>query len=161
MEPHPALAPLAFLLGTWRGEGAGEYPTIGPFRYTEQLVFGQVGKPFLTYRQTSRRLGGDEAPLHTEVGYLRPVDPDTAELVLAQPTGVVEVHGGVVDGAGVTFRSLTVATTPTAKPVSEVERWFRRDGDELHYRLAMAAVGRPLTHHLEGRLDLVGDPSAS
>ncbi|MFV0257897.1 MAG: FABP family protein [Acidimicrobiales bacterium] len=159
MTPHPALSPLAFLLGTWRGQGEGEYPTIEPFQYTEELVFGHAGKPFLAYRQATRRIGGDEGPLHAEVGYVRPVGDAAAELVLAQPTGVVEVHQGVIDDTAVTFRSSVVATTPTAKAVSEVERWFRRGGDELHYRLAMAAVGQPLTHHLEGRLRRIDDPN--
>ena len=44
---HPELEPLAGLLGAWRGEGAGEYPTIAPFRYGEELRFWHVGKPFL------------------------------------------------------------------------------------------------------------------
>jgi hypothetical protein len=37
--PHPAVAPLAFLLGKWRGEGEGSFPTISPFRYGEELLF--------------------------------------------------------------------------------------------------------------------------
>jgi hypothetical protein len=32
---HPDLMPLAWLVGTWRGKGRGEYPTISPFHHSE------------------------------------------------------------------------------------------------------------------------------
>ena len=48
--PHPAVAPLAFLLGKWRGEGEGSFPTISSFRYGEELLFShhpsKVAAPF-------------------------------------------------------------------------------------------------------------------
>lgn len=37
--PHPSVAPLLFLLGKWRGEGEGTFPTINPFRYGEEILF--------------------------------------------------------------------------------------------------------------------------
>jgi len=144
---HHDVAPLRVLLGTWRGEGQGDYPTIDPFSYTEEVTFGHVGKPFLAYGQKTWRQP-DGFPLHAESGYLRLPSWDTAELVLAHPTGIVEVTEGTWDGTQLLLRSTLIGRTATAKPVTEVERRFTLDGDELRYTVAMAAMGLPLTHHL-------------
>lgn len=159
---HPDLALLAPLVGTWEGHGHGEYPTIEPFDYREVSTFTHVGKPFLAYTQRTRAVD-DGRPLHAETGYLRALGDGRVELVLVHPTGVAELAAGTVEplddaagdgGTGFVVRlgTTTVATTATAKEVTAVERVITVSGDRLHYRVAMAAVGHGMTHHLDAEL---------
>jgi hypothetical protein len=150
MEPVAELGSLRFLLGTWRGGGRGDYPTIEPFTYEEEISFTHVGKPFIAYAQ--RTWTPDGRPLHTESGYVRPVGTDGVELVLAQPTGITEIHSGSVDGCSVRLISRHVGVSPTAKDVRAVTRSLWVEGDTLRYRLEMEAVDQPLQFHLEAEL---------
>ena len=148
---HPDLEPIAFLLGVWRGRGHGDYSTIDAFDYLELATFTHVGKPFLAYSQrTSDAVTG--APLHAETGYLRPIDAGTAEFVVAQPSGIVELHDVVITATSLTMVSSQVVTTRSAKRVDEVRRRVVVDGDRLDYELDMAAVGEPMQRHLVGSL---------
>lgn len=151
---HPDVEPLAFLLGEWQGEGRGAYPTIEDFRYREAVTFGHVGKPFVSYTQRTAALD-DGRPLHSESGYLRPQPEGRVELVLAQPSGLVEVDEGVVRGGRVELVSTLVARTPSAKEVTEVRRLLDVDGDVMRYQLEMAAVGQHRQFHLEAELHRV------
>jgi hypothetical protein len=150
-ELHPDLKALAPLLGQWAGRGSGEYPTIKPFDYLEEVTFAHVGKPFLTYAQKTRAVA-DERPLHAETGYLRVPQPGQVELVLAHPTGVTEIEVGTyrqLDGViEVKLSASNIGLTPSAKQVSALARRFRIAGEELSYAVQMGAVGQPLQHHL-------------
>ena len=144
------LAPLHFLLGTWVGEGRGEYPTVDDFRYLEETTFAHPGKPVLAYSQRTWMIP-DRRAAHAELGYLRPVE-DGVELLLVQPSGVAEVSVGTVAGTRLELASVALARTPTAKPVTEVRRVYERRGDTLWYQLDMAAVDQPLGIHCEAEL---------
>lgn len=151
IDLHPDLAPLAPLLGTWAGRGAGKYPTIQPFDYLEEIVFSHVGKPFLAYAQKTKA-AADGKPLHAETGYLRAPQPGHVELVLAHPSGVTEIEVGTYSVAGdlieMEMSSTAIGLAPTAKEVTALGRSFRIDGDELSYSVQMGAVRQPLQDHL-------------
>lgn len=153
---HPHLQPLAFLLGTWQGRGEGSYPTSPSFVYDETVVFSHRGGPYLVYEQrTSDPASG--RPLHGEMGYLRALADGGLELILAHPTGVTEIAPGTVTGQSVRFVSSEVGVAPAAKHVAALERDLDvdADGTTMTSVLRMAAVGQPLTHHLQSTLQRV------
>jgi len=155
---HEDVRPLGFLLGTWRGEGAGRYPTITPFSYGEEIRFWHIGRPFLVYSQVTWSLA-DGSPMHGETGFWRPKPEGQLEIVLAHPSGVVEVEEGgievVADATRIELATTTVALTATAKPVQALTRSFRIEGDDLTYSVSMEAVGQSLQHHLGAELHRV------
>lgn len=155
-QPHPDIETLSFLLGTWLGEGKGEYPTVRPFAYGEEVRFWHVGKPFLAYTQRTWALD-DDRPLHSEMGYWRPQPGGALEVILAHPFGITEVEIGAVSGQRVELMTHSIEGSPTAKEVTRVERSFRVTGDVLGYDLRMAAVGQPVTHHLQAELRRVSE----
>ena len=147
IDLNAALAPVGFLLGTWRGEGQGQYATIQPFRYREEIRFTHNGKAFLIYTQRTEALDTGQ-PLHGEAGYLRLVGEGRVEFVIAQPTGFAEISLGHIQGQRLDVESSTVVRTPTAKPVTSIRRSFWMERDALCYELKMAMEGVPLARHL-------------
>jgi hypothetical protein len=148
---HPDAAALEFLLGTWTGEGRGWYSTIEPFAYGEEARFWHVGKPFVAYSQRTWALD-DGRPMHSESGYWRPKASGVIELVLAHPTGHVEVAEGTLDGTTLSLSSRLVGATSSAKAVAAIGRQFVVEGDVLRYTMAMEAVGEALQEHLAAEL---------
>ena len=78
---HPNCARLAWLIGTWAGNGHGQYPTIEPFQFGQEVIFQQDGRPFIHY--FSRAWITD-----AEGNTIRPA---------AQATGRQVVRSGIVD----------------------------------------------------------------
>ena len=149
---HPALGPLAALVGTWVGQGSGHYPTIADVAYREEVRFSHDGRPVLRYEQRTRRVLED-VPMHVETGYLRGPSAQTAELLVVHPTGLSEVahlavHRDeqgrlVLDG-----QRAPLGRSETAKAVEDVRRRFVLDGDTLSYDVWMTYAGHPDEHHL-------------
>jgi hypothetical protein len=153
VSPAEELADLGFLLGIWRGSGEGEYPTIDPFTYEEEILIEDVGDTYLLYTQRSWS-AADGAPVHLERGFLRPGADGEVELTLAHPLGLVEVAHGRIDGSGVTFATEDgdVGRTHTGSDVTGVIRRYVVDGDTLSYEVDMATERTDMTIHLRGAL---------
>jgi hypothetical protein len=152
---HFGVQPLEFLLGAWRGEGTGQYPTIEDFSYAEEARFWHDGRPLIHYAQRtwSAQTG---APMHSEMGFLRIGPGGGLELMLAHVFGIVEVEEGTLTGQRIELAATTMAFTSTAKHVDRLERVIQVQGGVLTYEVQMAAVGQPLHAHLRAQLRLEG-----
>lgn len=159
---HEGLAPLAFLVGSWHGFGAGVYPTIKDFRYEQELDFGHDGRPFLQYTSRSWIVDDDGRrvrPAAREAGWWRiGGSAREVEVTMSQPTGIVEVYLGEVVFHKVELATDVVARTASAKEVTALKRLYglvpaeRGDGHDLAYAIDLAAVGQSLQPHLSARL---------
>ena len=155
-----AVQPFAWLIGTWRGEGVGGYPTIdADFRFGEEMTFACPGKPLLTFTSKSWAVD-DGRPLSLQTGFWRPTSPTEVEVVLAVASGLVEVfYGQLVDGPSgvhVEMETDVIVHTATAKEVTKDRRMFAERGGQLMYAQDMAAVGETRLHpHLSAALDRV------
>jgi hypothetical protein len=144
------------LLGTWRGGGHGDFPTIDAFDYGEWMHFEHVGDEFLLSSQRSW-LAGDGSPLHFERGFWRPGASDgDVEVTLAHPLGLTEVAEGRLRAEGAAtileLRTVSIGRTSTGMDVVGLDRRYRIEGDTLRYEIDMATGSTPMTRHLTGAL---------
>ncbi len=153
---HDRLEHLAFLVGTWSGVGVVGYPTIESANYEQELSFTHDGRPFLSYSSRTWLIDGDGArirPAATETGFWRPgKEPRDVEVLLAHPTGIVEVYVGEVAFTRIDLATDVVARTETAKQVGGLKRLYGLVEGDLAYAIDMAAVDQPLQSHVSARL---------
>ena len=141
-EEHPAIAPLSFLLGRWKGTGKGDYPTIEAFRLRpgghlqpHREAVPDLHQPLLaagTTRTASQarraRRAGRLEPLAVETGFWRPQPDGKVEVLLSHPTGITEIYAGEFRGlTSIELVTDAVARTATAKPYTAGKRLYGQD----------------------------------
>jgi THAP4-like, heme-binding beta-barrel domain len=160
-ELHKSVQQLLPFIGVWRGRGSGEYPTIEPFEYAQEIRISHDGRPFLAYEARAWLVTPDGQPIRPggrEVGWWRPildadgVPTDEIEALYCTPTGIMELHVGHVTGVKIEMSTDTVVRTSTAKEVTAGSRLYGIVDRDLLYAQDMAAVGQPLQPHLAARL---------
>jgi hypothetical protein len=148
---HPELMPLAWLIGTWRGKGNGEYPNVPSFQFAQELSFNHDGRPFLNYFSRSWLIDENDEiirPASSEVGFWRIKKNNVLEVVLAHDTGITEGWVGLVQGAKIQLEMDQGYSSPTAKIVTAGSRLYGLVEGELFTSYDMAAQGQTLQAHL-------------
>ena len=148
---HPELMPLAWMVGTWRGTGRGEYPTIKPFTFEQEVVFNHDGRNFLNYYSRTWILDDDGKvvkPGASETGFWRPKENKTLEVVIAHSTGISEGWVGVHDGPKIQLAMDQGYSAPSAKIVTAGSRLYGLVEGELFFAYDMAAEGQTLQAHI-------------
>jgi hypothetical protein len=161
---HKAVQPLLPFIGVWRGRGSGEYPTIESFEYAQEIRISHDGRPFLAYESHAWLIEDDGTPIRPagrEVGWWRPVQQDgkgtdEIEVLLTNPTGIMELYVGRIDHLKVELVTDAVVRTVTAKEVNAGQRLYGIVEGALLYAQEMSAVGQPMSPHLSARLVRVG-----
>jgi hypothetical protein len=158
------LVPLAWLVGSWAGAGVVGYPTLQEeSQFGQEIEFSHDGRPFLSYTSRAWLLdaGGEKVrPLAVESGFWRPGGPAASggievEVLLAHPTGFVEIYLGTADGPRVDLATDDVARTSTAKEYTAAKRLYGLVEGDLLWAMDMAAMGQPLQPHSSARLKRV------
>ncbi len=152
---NPECAKVAWLLGTWRGNGHGDYPTIEGFEFGQECIFTHDGRPFFHYMSRGWIVDADGNKVRDaaiETGFLRPKATGEVELLLTHNTGFVEIYVGEVDGAKIELSTDAVVRTGTAKEYSAGHRMYGLVEGDLLWAYDMAAMGQELQPHLWGRL---------
>ncbi|WP_336086450.1 FABP family protein [Nocardia sp. SSK8] len=96
---HAMLALLP-LVGVWRGEGEGNHPTEGDYRFGQQIIVSHDGGDYLAWESQTWKLDAEGAyasPDLRESGFWRvgtDGDDEMLELLLTHSSGIVELFYG-------------------------------------------------------------------
>ena len=158
-DVNEALLGTAWLLGSWAGNGHGNWPDVGDFEFGQQIDFSTNGGPFLHYVSQCWTLdenGQPKAPLTMEDGFWRPGADADVEMVVAHPEGIVEVWAGAIQGTKIEATTDLVARTKTGEPaVTGGQRLYGNVEGDLLYAWDRAADGVPMQPYMWARLQKV------
>ncbi len=154
---HPDCAPIAWLLGTWQGNGHGDYPTIDAFQFGQECIFTHDGRPFFHYLSRAWIVDDEGVKVRDaaiETGFIRSKSDGSLEWLLTHNTGFAEIWIGEAEIGTPRLEVTTdaVARTETAKEMTGGHRMYGMVGGDLMWAYDMAAAGQSLQPHLWGRL---------
>lgn len=165
----PEVYPLAWLVGSWRGEGVLSYPGIDDATFVQDVTFDHDGGPYLRYTSTIRvvtptvpeTLPADwtedmpaEADETAEAG-------EPAEAPADDPSAGEQAAGGLQDGAGEPEPELRIWSTETGYWRVPPERPEGLPEGKHPLEVLLADPAGRVTLYIgavgNGRVDLVSD----
>ena len=150
------------LVGFWRGQGDGRFPTLDDFRWVEWMRFeGDSERSLIHYEQRASLVDADGGHLknsHWESGFISVEEDGSLRLLNAQ-TNRVEILTGSLsqeDGAFL-LEWRTQDQAGDARMVCAVRQW-RWSGDRFEYRMQMHTTDvRDGSPHLHAVLKRVAE----
>ncbi|MDF9715001.1 FABP family protein [Nocardioides sp. ChNu-153] len=145
LDLHPDCGPIAWMLGTWRGNGHGAYPTIESYEFGQELIFTHDGRPFFHYMARSWVVDADGEKVRDdaiETGFLLARPEGKVELLLAHENGVVEIWAGEAGAGRMEIVTDAVGRVEDAEEVTGGKRLYGNVEGDLLY-----AYDRSTTEH--------------
>lgn len=156
---HFDAGPVAWLLGSWTGNGHGSDPETGAFEYGEEMIFTHDGRPFFQYMsrtwlidpETKEKISDGTV----ETGFLRSapgkeVGTAEVEFVVVRSTGIMEVSYGLAASGKMELHTAGVSYTATAPGVEITggKRIFGNVEGDLLYANDIESEGHPMQAHV-------------
>lgn len=162
--------PLTWLLGNWKGEGQGNFPTLSPFTFRDQMTFKTLPEsfslePLVHFEEIAWiYVDGTEKFKHWETGFFRPINDSKIELQVTHNTGRIEVLQGEFELIDIKKRSFKLVFQTSFLRNAEglvvatsSQKVLDYNGENLSYIHAMATVEVPeKTNHLKVELQRIG-----
>lgn len=135
---------LSFLVGTWKGNGAAQYPTIKTVEYSEELIFKQMeGFDVLQYEQKTwveSEKGNFNKSIFWDCGFIINKENNNLEFCSTQKSGRMEILSGKLiqpaeDFYEVSFNSKAIYND---KNLIKSGRKFIFSNSSLQYELWMS-----------------------
>jgi hypothetical protein len=153
---HRDLMPVAWLVGTWRGSGRGEYPNIESFDYAQEVSFNHDGQDHLSYFSRTWVIDSNKdivKPYNSEVGFWRIRDKEVLEVVLSSNSGSNEGWLGLVRGPKIQLAMDKAYESPSSKAISAGSRLYGLVDGQLFTSLDVAKDGHELQAYMWSTLE--------
>jgi hypothetical protein len=161
----PELYPLAWVVGTWKGEGTIGYPDIPESAISQEITLAVGGGPYLSYSASTSLVDKEGAVgqiWHQESGYWRVTPgqdrqdpPFEVEMFVADPAGVVTVYLGEANGPRIQVGSDAMVRSASAPQMDAATRMYGLVEGDLLWAWDLAAFGHPLGSYMASRLQRV------
>lgn len=162
LDLHPDCAPIAWMLGTWRGNGHGDGPEVEAYQFGQELIFTHDGRPFFHYMARSWVVDEQGEKVREdaiETGFLRAHPEGKVELLLAHESGWIEIWYGEAGDAKLEVVTDAIGRTDDAPEVTAGKRLYGYVEGDLLYAYDQAVSGHALQPRTWARLQRAGASS--